>query len=86
MELNKRFDLEVRNIIQSFEELLEVSRVGGKDRTTVAVEQMQIQNLASTIIRSVNEILSISTQLKESLLLGDLKTLLASAQNLLNNS
>ncbi|ODV96630.1 hypothetical protein PACTADRAFT_48461 [Pachysolen tannophilus NRRL Y-2460] len=70
--LMKKIDTNIASILQQFQSIVELSAVLDKSQGTLAVEMLKIESNASTIVRLSEELLSITRNLKESWILGQL--------------
>ncbi|ODQ79914.1 hypothetical protein BABINDRAFT_8104 [Babjeviella inositovora NRRL Y-12698] len=60
-------------MLQKLFSIIELSTVEGKPKETLAVEILQIESNAATIIRLAEELLTVTRTLKENWILGQLK-------------
>ncbi|KAH3677424.1 hypothetical protein OGATHE_000898 [Ogataea polymorpha] len=65
-----RVDNNVELILQKFHDIIELSSVQEKSQETHAIEALQIESNAATIVRLTEELLAITRQLKEAWILG----------------
>ncbi|KAG7796910.1 hypothetical protein KL944_005011 [Ogataea haglerorum] len=65
-----RVDNNVELILQKFHDIVELSSVQEKSQETHAIEALQMESNAATIVRLTEELLAITRQLKEAWILG----------------
>ncbi|ODQ64070.1 hypothetical protein NADFUDRAFT_53050 [Nadsonia fulvescens var. elongata DSM 6958] len=69
--LLQRVDTATGNLLTKYSELIDLaSTSGGKDQGTVASETLQIETNATTIVRSIEDLLFVTRSLKEAWILG----------------
>ncbi|KAF9351435.1 Mediator of RNA polymerase II transcription subunit 22 [Mortierella sp. NVP85] len=78
---NKRLDLDVNQLMESFSDIIKVASITyndtsiSKDKYKLAQESYQIQGRATNIVSSAESLLSMVSELKQTLLLNDASTL-----------
>ncbi|ORX98914.1 SURF5-domain-containing protein [Basidiobolus meristosporus CBS 931.73] len=72
---NKRLDNELDQLVDSFGDIIRVAKIQDKDKFRIAQENYQVECRAANIVRSVESLLGLVTELKQSLLLNDTNTL-----------
>ncbi|KAK9767764.1 hypothetical protein K7432_002147 [Basidiobolus ranarum] len=72
---NKRLDNELDQLVDSFGDIIRVAKIEDKDKFRIAQENYQVECRAANIVRSVESLLGLVTELKQSLLLNDTNTL-----------
>ncbi|ORX88067.1 SURF5-domain-containing protein [Anaeromyces robustus] len=74
-EYNKRLDSEIDQLIDSFHHIIKASMIGEHDKYKIFQEEYLINCMSSNIIRSAQSLLSLVSELKQSILLYDYKSL-----------
>ncbi|KAI9864126.1 MAG: hypothetical protein M1813_003443 [Trichoglossum hirsutum] len=72
--LLERSGLYVIQLLKRFEAILALAPVEGKDRNTTAVEAYEIEVQTAALVRSAEDILSLTRSLKEAWLFGQLNS------------
>jgi len=74
-EYNKRLDTEIDQLVESFHHIVKASKIGEHDKYKVFQEEYLINCMSANIIRSAQSLLSLISELKQSILLYDYKSL-----------
>ncbi|KAK9472262.1 mediator complex, subunit Med22 [Dipodascopsis tothii] len=70
--ITQRINDATNQLVSEFTDIVELAPVLGKDLTTTATETYQIECHATSIVRAVEDLLSITRALKEAWLLGQM--------------
>ncbi|KAI3626139.1 hypothetical protein CBS9595_001500 [Malassezia furfur] len=68
--VNKRIDADVNVLMENMKEILNLSRIGGKDHYDVSREAFQLETRADSMVRAIQSLYLLSNSLKLSLLLS----------------
>ncbi|WFD31436.1 hypothetical protein MSPP1_002471 [Malassezia sp. CBS 17886] len=68
--INRRIDTDVDTILESYKDILNLSRIGNKDHFDVNREAFQLETRADTIVRAAQSLCLLSDSLKLSMLLS----------------
>ncbi|ORX51763.1 SURF5-domain-containing protein [Piromyces finnis] len=74
-EYNKRLDTEIDQLIDSFHHIVKASKIGDSDKYKIFQEEYLINCMSSNIIRSAQSLLTLISELKQSILIFDYKSL-----------
>ncbi|KAL1920467.1 uncharacterized protein VTP21DRAFT_844 [Calcarisporiella thermophila] len=77
---HKRIDENVDQLAEAFADIIRVSGIENKDRFKISQEAYQVECRAASIVNSVESLLSLIAELKQSFLLNDTHTWVNSAQ------
>ncbi|KAI9136318.1 hypothetical protein BKA69DRAFT_1033702 [Paraphysoderma sedebokerense] len=72
---NKRLDADIDTLVDGIQDLLAISTIGSKDKYVINQEKLQVQSRVSSIIRASESLLTLSSDLKQSILLNDTTTI-----------
>ncbi|WFD37618.1 uncharacterized protein MJAP1_000565 [Malassezia japonica] len=68
--VNKRIDADVETLMDNYKEIINLSRIGGKDHFDVSRESFQLETRADSMVRAAQSLYLLSDSLKLSLLLS----------------
>ncbi|KAH3662300.1 hypothetical protein OGAPHI_005550 [Ogataea philodendri] len=76
-----RVNNNVELVLQKFHDIVELSSIEDKSQETQAIEALQIESNAATVVRLTEELLAITRQLKEAWILGQVPNSIESQQD-----
>ncbi|KAJ1926658.1 hypothetical protein IWQ60_003600 [Tieghemiomyces parasiticus] len=74
-DFDKKLDGEMDTLVESFTHIISSAKIQAKDTFTLAEEGYQIECQATTIVRSCETLLTMISDMKQSLLLNDTRSI-----------